>query len=687
MMEKVEYALRLAELGCDIFPVIAGTKRPKAGYSWLRTMSRDPNTIRQWFDEDPDMNYAVHPGETMAIVDLDVKPDRDGRKFLSDLESDLTPDKWVSQSFEVRTPSGGRHIYVRVPHAVGLAHRFPKDAGIDVRGYHGYVVGPGCAIGERAYEADGDISEIMDAPDWLVEDYFRRPGEKDANRDTPLVEWDMECNVDRAVAFLEAQEPAIEGQNGNDHTFETAAAVRDFAISEEKCVELMVVSGWNAECSPPWDVEELSDIVEHAYRYGQNRPGERADFMSMYESGGIDDALAQELASAPAPTLPRDHLYNRTQWMKMGRTREYVIPEWLVAHGFTAVLAKMSTGKSTILLDLVCRVACGMDWWGLPVKDGYKVVYLCGEDVEGFILNTIAWERHHGRQIPDDRMLISDEIANLMSSEDTRAWIEAIKSRVGDSPAIVVFDTWQRATAGGAQNRDEDMQASVRHVEALGKALGAPVLCAFHPPKDGRQTILGSSVIENSTTGIWNLEDTPLGKKLTVSRIKGPGYGNYRLFNFQEFEMDEVDSFGRRQKGLVAVSVGGTQDEDESAMRMAQERVREAWAQAVRFLIEADSERGPDEERIGDYTASKLAGAMATALIEDEEYVARCTPVMRDAGIHSFTKMKRTTLYNYFLEHFETDPRPHLYSDGFQLTLSRKRKFEIKEANLPKETE
>lgn len=67
--------------------------------------------------------------------------------------------------------------------------------------------------------------------------------------------------------------PAIEGQNGDQHTFEACAIVcRGFALPDEQAC--MVLDEWNQTCVPPWDADELRTKMDNAYNYGSGDIGE-----------------------------------------------------------------------------------------------------------------------------------------------------------------------------------------------------------------------------------------------------------------------------------------------------------------------------------------------------------------------------------------------------------------------------
>jgi len=111
----------------------------------------------------------------------------------------------------------------------------------------------------------------------------------------PLCGLDLPANVERMERWLEHEAPeAIEGAGGDQTTVGVAAVVRDFGLSEEKCIELML-DHWNeTKASPPWDPGDLAIKVANAYRYGRNRPGCR-------QAGVIEfDAMeAGETATSP----------------------------------------------------------------------------------------------------------------------------------------------------------------------------------------------------------------------------------------------------------------------------------------------------------------------------------------------------------------------------------------------------
>lgn len=93
-----------------------------------------------------------------------------------------------------------------------------------------------------------------------------------ATRGEVTIESDDALSINTAVGYLANAHPAVEGSSGDQTTFATAARVREYGLSEAKCVELMM-EHWNPRCEPPWDISELKIKVANAYRYAKNAQG------------------------------------------------------------------------------------------------------------------------------------------------------------------------------------------------------------------------------------------------------------------------------------------------------------------------------------------------------------------------------------------------------------------------------
>ncbi len=615
---RLQWAQWMAEKGIVVFIVEENTKRPLGGNSWYLRQSTDPKQIAEWFEITPNCNYGVHLGSEYVVIDLDLKPGINGIEEFDTIcqENGVEDFRLEFETLMARTPGGGYHLYFKVPFAVANKNSFPK--GIDVRGAVGYVVGAGSKDSRGEWEIVDPDMGIMDCPEFLLT-YLKEPGKKDPNAAIPLVELDLPENIAQALLWLKEAMPAFEGDGGDDFTYEVCCKLRDFGLSEGEALNALNESGWNERCEPPWQHDELEKKIENSYTYGQNRPGcaseslQLARILAVVPEGGYgltnqkihdmfhppstlelvvdntrppaDDDIPVDVADeedALAAFEPDEQVwYGIRDFAAIENVREYIIKGWLIAHGVTALLAKRGTGKSTLALDLGCHLACDDDWWGMPSMKDWCVIYICGEDDEGMILNVRAWGKHHGKLPPNDRFLFAKGIISLTSEAALAVRLKEMIMWADGRRCLVVLDTWQRATAGSKSNADDEMENMVKRAEFVAKRLNGPMIACFHPPKDGRMTIRGSAVQEDTSSGLWTLEKETDGIKLTIARAKGAGEGNWRKFRIKTVDLDGTDFYGDPLQGIVPTKISGREDVGTSEYIEQEMNNRKAWATAV----------------------------------------------------------------------------------------------------------
>jgi hypothetical protein len=138
----LESALLLAALDLRVFPIVQGKKMP-AFKGWKHEATTDPVQIHAWYEGAyRDCGVGVATGNGVMVIDADVKRDQPG---LASLQQLIDEHDW-QPTLEVETPSGGRHVYLRVgdgkliPNIIGTLPGFP---GIDIKGDGGFVAAPG----------------------------------------------------------------------------------------------------------------------------------------------------------------------------------------------------------------------------------------------------------------------------------------------------------------------------------------------------------------------------------------------------------------------------------------------------------------------------------------------------------------------------------------------------------------
>lgn len=140
-------------------------KHPRAVHG-LKDASRDPASVREWWNQWPDANIGIVTGPESGILVLDVDG-KQGEQSLIEFER----RGWhVPDTFTAQTGGGGQHIYFLWPESADVRNSQSKIApGLDIRGRGGYVVAPPSlhASGAR-YEINESAIPPVPCPEWLL---------------------------------------------------------------------------------------------------------------------------------------------------------------------------------------------------------------------------------------------------------------------------------------------------------------------------------------------------------------------------------------------------------------------------------------------------------------------------------------------------------------------------------------
>ncbi|WP_225099897.1 bifunctional DNA primase/polymerase [Streptomyces sp. CoH27] len=129
--------------------------------------STDPVRIRELFAAAPwATGYGIAcglPPYHLIGVDLDTKCGTDSSAALRELA--LRHLFTIPETVVVRTPSGGRHLWLTGPPDVVVPNSAGRLApGIDIRGAGGYLVGPGSRTDHGVYTAAPGTAHLAPAP-------------------------------------------------------------------------------------------------------------------------------------------------------------------------------------------------------------------------------------------------------------------------------------------------------------------------------------------------------------------------------------------------------------------------------------------------------------------------------------------------------------------------------------------
>jgi hypothetical protein len=163
-----------------------------------------------------------------------------------------------------------------------------------------------------------------------------------------------------------------------------------------------------------------------------------------------------------------------------------------------------------------------------------------------------------------------DDVPNLIDATDAKGWADHLNQQIGPGgKAVVIVDTWQRATARASQSDDGEMQKAIKNADVISKHVNGPMIVACHPPKGKNGVVIGSSIIENDTAAILEITKKPSSetRDVLVLRAKGFREGMKCSYGLEVVGFSRKDENGNERTGAVAVPTGLLEQEADAAGR------------------------------------------------------------------------------------------------------------------------
>jgi hypothetical protein len=161
-------ALDYIAMGYRVLPLVPRGKAPLTDLvsEGLKNATLDPETARGWWREAPEANVGVLPPKEVLVLDID---EREALRWLP------LPR---GAPFHA-TPSGGFHVFLRLPDGVELPARARALPGVDLRGMgRAYVAAPPSRTPEGVYRAILPLrppDELPPVPEALLERLLPKP--------------------------------------------------------------------------------------------------------------------------------------------------------------------------------------------------------------------------------------------------------------------------------------------------------------------------------------------------------------------------------------------------------------------------------------------------------------------------------------------------------------------------------
>ena len=376
----LSHALAYAGMGWPVLPLRAGAKLPATAHGY-KDATTDPDTIRQWFEATPRAGVGIHPGPARLLaLDVDDKDGKTGNAQLEALEATHGP---IPPTLVQRTPSGGRHVLLKLPDGVVLGNgHLPGAPHIDIRAHGGYIAATPTrlAMGAYAFEGwdatTGEAPHIADAPAWLLA--LLVPGGVPTEQRQHVGETMPVPQLEKLVAAVRPS--LIDTYEG---WVSVGAALYHLTEGAPEGLELWErvsadARGWDGPepLAARWD----GFARDVGVRAGRGTLEALADPESAEWAAYMADGFEDVSAQAGLPSLPSFKSYTLVDLM----ARDLGEPVWwwdgyIPAGEVTLLAAHGATGKSTLALQLAFAVATGRSFLGRATRPG-RVLFFSGED-------------------------------------------------------------------------------------------------------------------------------------------------------------------------------------------------------------------------------------------------------------------------------------------------------------------
>ncbi len=177
-------------------------------------------------------------------------------------------------------------------------------------------------------------------------------------------------------------------------------------------------------------------------------------------------------------------------------------PSWRIdglipSHGLVLLYGRPGEHKTFIALDMVLRVAYGLDWHGKAAKQT-GVLYIAGEGKYGIGQRIKGWRREHaleGVGAPFKLLPVAVRMLDPASIEKLKRTIDQIRGEVDFAICLVVIDTVSRSIPGEDENSQEAMSMFIDGCADIQQHCSGSVIGVHHAGKDLDRGMRGSTVL------------------------------------------------------------------------------------------------------------------------------------------------------------------------------------------------
>ena len=265
-----------------------------------------------------------------------------------------------------------------------------------------------------------------------------------------------------------------------------------------------------------------------------------ASAVAKFGTTGFDDLIEQ----AKAQPEPRYKLLKSADIAQLPSI-EWCVHGVLPTTGLAAGYGPSGSGKSFLFFDMAAAIATGAPWFNCRVV-ARPVVYLVLEGEGGIKQRVQAWERHHGRAVPDGMSVVTQPFT-LTEKQDL-----ADLAAVVPAGAVVVVDTLNRAAPTTDENSSRDMGEILQACKMLQAETGGVVLLVHHTGKDATKGLRGHSSLFAAMDAAVEVSRDGDRREWRCAKSKDSHDGVCRSFTLESMPVG-VDRYGDAETSCIVV--------------------------------------------------------------------------------------------------------------------------------------
>jgi len=542
-------ALAYAKKGWPVFPCRAN-KKPYTENGVLDATTSKKKIKAMW-SKHPNANIGCDMGGA-GFVTLDLDPGHDVPALEKAMGESLPKTKLFA-----RTPRGGLHLHYAKSPDETIPASSNKDWNIDVRSFHSYCLLPPSKTSDGVYTWEGEGKPAY-RPGGLIAVLGEKKDRSD-DHDTWIIDPDLLENVSLCIRWLKTKaQIAIEGVNGDQMAYNTAAMCKSYGISPEMALDLMW-EHWSPRCSPPWtedDFEHLEIKVRNGYEYNTSQPGNMTPAFKVAKAQEMFKPVSRETSTGGMEFTAGKFRAVSRKGMGEIKPPSWLIDDCIPQDAYAMLIGPRGTFKTFIALDMALSIATNSpydDWLGPwpKIGDPGPVLFAAGEGRSNIVNRVQAWEKVHldGEEVSDRDFILMDPVP-MPTPEDVTPFIELALGMSDTGYSMCVLDTVGRSMRGLNENTQQDASRFSQMVEEIQHELQCTVLAIHHTGHGDKDRARGSSVFGADTDTEFVLDKKEGAYLVSIKMTKQKDAEQWKRPKFIQLNETRIDKIS---KSLVAV--------------------------------------------------------------------------------------------------------------------------------------